>query len=260
MNHIRVTVWNEYYQSFAGLELPPEQEERLTAMNKEVAAVYPRGIHEAIAEFLNQEPGIKARTSVITDPDQGLSEEALDNTDVMVYWAHIFHDLVEDRFVQRLVERVQKGMGIIFLHSAHKSRAFMNLLGTSGRLSCREAEERCRVWTASPSHPIARDVPLQFALDREEMYSEPFGIPNPDDTVFISWYQGGNVFRSGVTFHRDYGKIFYFQPGHETYPNYFNPAVQKVIINAVKWANPLIRLENLDCTYDGVPLERLIEI
>ncbi|MDR2303060.1 MAG: ThuA domain-containing protein [Treponema sp.] len=242
MSDIRVTVWNEY------------QDEQ---KREEVTKVYPNGLHVAIADFLNREGGIKAKCSVITDPDQGFSEEILDDTDVMVYWAHMLHHIVEDRFAQRLVDRVQRGMGIVFLHSAHRSKAFCQLLGTSGRISWREAEERCRVWAANPQHPIAAGVPLQFVIDHEEMYSEPFGIPNPDDTVFISWFQGGNVLRSGVTFHREFGKIFYFQPGHETYPNYFNRDIQRVITNAVKWAASAVRIPNTDCPNDTEPLEKL---
>jgi trehalose utilization protein len=186
-------------------------------------------------------------TSVITDGEQGLSEEALDGADVLIWWGHVHHGEVEDRLVRRVVDHVQRGMGIIFLHSAHKSKPFMSLLGTTGYLSWREAEERCRLWTASPAHPIAEGIPEQFVLEHEEMYCEPFGIPRPDDTVFISWFQGGNVFRSGVTFRREYGKIFYFQPGHETYPTYHNKHVRQVIINAVRWAKPAVRIAARDC-------------
>jgi trehalose utilization protein len=132
----------------------------------------------------------------------------------------------------------------------------MSLLGTSGRLGWREAGERCRVWTACPTHPIAMGIPQQFVIDQEEMYSEPFGIPEPDCTVFISWYQGGNVFRSGIAYQREHGKVFYFQPGHETYPVYHNKNVQKVITNAVKWAYSEDKLPNLNCC-EMKPLEKL---
>ncbi|MDR2371130.1 MAG: ThuA domain-containing protein [Treponema sp.] len=229
---IRVTVWNEYMD-----------EQKQPA----VASVYPEGLHKTIAEFLNMEEDIEASTSVITDAEQGLSEEALGGADVLIWWGHVHHGEVEDRLVRRVVDRVQRGMGIIFLHSAHKSKPFMTLLGTTGYLSWREAEERCRIWTASPAHPIAEGVPGQFVLEHEEMYCEPFGIPRPDDTVFISWFQGGNVFRSGVTFQREYGRIFYFQPGHETYPTYHNKHVRQVIINAVRWAKPVAQIAARDC-------------
>jgi trehalose utilization protein len=241
-NPVKVTVWNEYLA---------EQKE------KKVAEVYPEGLHTAIAKFLNRDSDIKAGVSIITDPEQGLSAPVLDNTDVLIWWGHSHHQDVEDRLVQRVADYVRRGMGIIFLHSAHQSKPFQTLLGTSGRLSWREAEERCRVWTANAAHPIAAGIPEQFVLDKEEMYSEPFGIPEPDSTVFISWFQGGNVFRSGVTYHREYGKIFYFQPGHETYPNYHNETVQKVITNAVKWARPLLKVADRSCPHIPVALEKI---
>jgi len=229
---IKVTVWNEYKD---------------TQKKPEVAAVYPEGLHKAIAAFLNQDSEISANVSIITDEEQGLSEKVLDNTDVLIWWGHMHHHEIEDALAKRVVERVQRGMGIIFLHSAHRSKPFLGLLGTSGYLGWREAEEKSRVWTVSPTHPIAHGVPEQFLIEHEEMYSEPFGIPEPDATVFISWFEGGNVFRSGVTFHREYGKIFYFQPGHETHPNYFNQHIQQIITNAVKWARPAIRVDSRDC-------------
>jgi trehalose utilization protein len=239
---IRVTVWNEY----------TEEQKR-----KDVADIYPEGLHKTIADFLNRDKDISAGVSVIGDPEQGLTAEILDQTDVLIWWGHLYHNLVDDRAVQRVIDRVQRGMGAIFLHSAHKSKPFMGLIGTSGRLSWREAGERSRVWTASPAHPIAAGIPETFLLEHEEMYSEPFGIPEPECTVFLSWFQGGNVFRSGVTFQREYGRVFYFQPGHETYPAYHNENIQRVIVNAVKWARPLIRVADRDCPQVPEALERL---
>jgi trehalose utilization protein len=225
-------VWNEYL----------DEQKR-----KAVADVYPEGLHKTIVDFLNRAGGIAAKSSLIGESEQGLSKEILDATDVLVWWGHTHHGDVNDEAVARVVDQVRRGMGIIFLHSAHRSKPFMALLGTSGRLSWREEEERCRVWTADPSHPIAAGIPEQFQIDHEEMYSEPFGIPAPESTVFISWFQGGNVFRSGVTFRREYGKIFYFQPGHETYPNYHHEMVQRVIVNGVRWAAPGVRVADRDC-------------
>ena len=228
---IKVTVWNEYKDK---------------QKSPEVASVYPEGLHKAIAAFLNRDGEISASSSIITDAEQGLSEQILDNTDVLIWWGHRHHDEVQDLFVNRVIDHVQRGMGIVFLHSAHKSKPFMRLLGTNGFLGWREANEKSRVWTAAPHHPIAAGIPQQFLLEHEEMYTEPFGIPEPDTTVFISWFEGGNVFRSGVTFQRDYGRIFYFQPGHETFPIYHNPVVQQVITNAVKWAKPVVMVKSLD--------------
>jgi trehalose utilization protein len=70
------------------------------------------------------------------------------------------------------------------------------------------------------------------------MYGEHFDIPQPDQLVFISWFQGGEVFRSGCCWHRGKGKIFYFRPGHETFPIYYNEQVQRVIYNGVRWLAP----------------------
>jgi len=229
---IKVTVWNEYS------DFQKEQA---------VASIYPEGMHKTIAAFLNKDAEITAGVSVIADEEQGLSEKVLDNTDVLIWWGHRLHGEVKDEFVKRVINRVQRGMGMVFLHSGHESKLFKGLMGTSGFLCWREADEKSRIWTVSPNHPIAQGVPEQFLLEREEMYGEPFGIPEPDEVVFISWFEGGNVFRSGVTFHREYGKIFYFQPGHETYPNYHNEHVQRVITNAVKWARPLLRVDSRSC-------------
>ncbi|MCL2181233.1 MAG: ThuA domain-containing protein [Treponema sp.] len=232
MKKINVTVWNEYGD---------DQKE------KAVKDIYPHGMHITIAEFLNKDESIIAKTAVMQDAEHGLKEEVLADTDVLIWWGHMLHDNVEDYVVNRVTDHVRRGMGIIFLHSAHKSKPFMQLLGTSGSLGWREAGERARIWTCEPSHPIAQGVPNQFAVENEETYSEPFGIPQPLETVFISWFSGGNVFRSGVTFQRENGRIFYFQSGHETYPVYHNEHVQKIITNSVKWAAPVIKVNSLDC-------------
>jgi len=241
MGKINITVWNEYGEDQSG---------------KDVKDIYPHGLHVTIADFLNRDDSLSAKTAVFSEAEHGLTETVLDNTDVLIWWGHMYHNKVEDYIAHRVVERVQRGMGIVFLHSAHKSKPFMRLLGTSGSLSWREAGERSRVWTCDPSHPIARGIPLQFELNQEEMYGEPFGIPEPLQTVFISWFQGGNVFRSGVTFQRENGKIFYFQPGHESHPTYHNENVRKIIINAVKWAAPIVKAASLDCP-NTPPLEKL---
>jgi trehalose utilization protein len=238
---INVLVWNEYADD---------------QKNPEVTNVYPKSMHITIADFLNNDPAIQAKTAVLADEEQGLSDAVLDDTDVLIWWGHTSHDKVDDRIAKRVVDRVQRGMGSIFLHSAHRSKPFIALMGTSGQLCWRVADEKERVWTTSPAHPIAEGIPEQFVLEHEEMYGEPFGIPQPLQTVFIGWFQGGNVFRSGVTFQRDYGRIFYFQPGHETYPTYHNEIIQKIMINAVKWAKPIVKVSPLDCP-SVPPLENL---
>jgi len=237
---MNVTVWNEYsdYQK--------------SGKTKEI---YPDGIHNEIASFLRQ-TGIKARTAVLDENEDGLTDEILNNTDVLIWWGHRLHDSVSDRTVERIVQRVYMGMGIIFLHSAHMSKPFKRLMGTSCTLKYREADESERLWTVNPIHPIAKDVGEYIELEKEEMYGEFFDIPKPEELVFIGWFKGGEIFRSGVTYTRGYGKIFYFQPGHETYPIYKNTAIQKIIINAVNWAVPKTIFPLPECK-NSKPLEKL---
>ncbi|NHB77145.1 ThuA domain-containing protein [Rhodobacter calidifons] len=227
---IRVTVWGENVH---------EQK------NKVVAEVYPRTMHGTIAEFLNREDGIAATTVTLQDPEHGLTAAKLAETDVLIWWGHAAHGEVKDEVVERVAEAVWSGMGMIFLHSAHFSKPFKRLMGAPCNLSWREAGERERLWVTSRQHPIARGIPDHFEIEYEEMYGEPFGVPEPLETVFVSWFQGGEVFRSGLTYRRGAGNIFYFRPGHETYPTYHQPMVQKVIANGVRWAyNPEGRLAN----------------
>lgn len=217
---IRVTVWNENLH---------EQK------NEEVRKVYPKGIHSALAEGIAQ-PGFEVRTATLDQPEHGLTQEVLDNTDVLLWWGHIGHDQVADEIVERVQKRVWQGMGLIVLHSGHFSKIFKKLMGTSCDLKWREADEKERIWVVDPAHPIAEGLGEYFELEREEMYGEHFDIPAPDELVFVSWFEGGEVFRSGCTYHRGNGKIFYFRPGHETYPTYYNANVLKAISNGVKWA------------------------
>lgn len=219
---MRVTVWNE---------------NRHEQTNEKVQEVYPKGIHSAIAEFL-MKAGIDTTTATLDEPEHGLTEEVLQQTDVLVWWGHVAHDEVSDDVVARIQQRVLGGMGLIVLHSGHFSKIFKSLMGTTCDLKWREANEKERLWIVQPNHPIADGIGEYIELEKEEMYGEHFDIPTPDELVFVSWFQGGEVFRSGCTFHRGMGKIFYFRPGHETYPTYYNNDIQQVIINAVKWAAP----------------------
>src|SRR5690349_20605101 len=220
---IRTVVWNENLH---------EQK------HKEVRAVYPKGIHGCIADALNKDKEIKASVATMDQPEHGLTQALLDKTDVLTWWGHMGHGMVRDEIVDRVQKRVLEGMGLIVLHSGHYSKIFKRLMGTSCSLCWREAGERERLWVCNPSHPIAEGIDRFIEIEHEEMYGEPFGIPVPDEQVFISWFQGGEVFRSGCCFKRGNGKIFYFRPGHETFPTYHNASVQQVIRNAVKWAKP----------------------
>mgnify|MGYP001170027786 FL=1 len=217
---IRVTVWNENVH---------EQK------SETVRSVYPEGIHTAIAKGIAAED-LQVRTATLDEPEHGLTEQVLNNTDVLIWWGHIAHDQVRDEIVERVHRRVLDGMGLIALHSAHFSKIFKKLMGTTCDLKWREADEKERIWVVDPSHPIAAGIGEYIELEKEEMYGEHFDIPAPDELVFVSWFQGGEVFRSGCTFRRGKGKIFYFRPGHETYPTYYNEQVLKVIANGVRWA------------------------
>lgn len=220
---INVTVWNEFVH---------EQE------NEVVKGIYPDGMHSVIADFLNKEDGIEATTATLQEPEHGLTQEVLDTTDVLTWWGHCRHGEVSDEIVDRVQKRVLEGMGLIVLHSGHYAKIFKRLMGTTCSLSWREAGERERLWVCNPSHPIVQGIGKCIELENAEMYGEPFGIPVPEEQIFISWFEGGEVFRSGATWKRGAGKIFYFRPGHETYPIYYNPEIQTVIKNAVRWAKP----------------------
>jgi trehalose utilization protein len=221
---IRALVWNE------------NQHEQ---KNKLVRQLYPKGIHGAIAAALAEEGDIIAATATLDEPEHGLTTEALAKTDVLLWWGHTAHGQVADEIVERVQQRVWEGMGLIVLHSSHFSKIFRRLMGTPCALSWREAGEVERLWVLNRNHPIAAGLPPYFEIPHEEMYGEPFTVPEPMETVFISWFEGGEVFRSGLTYQRGAGRIFYFRPGHEAYPTYHDQTVRKVLVNAVRWAyNP----------------------
>jgi trehalose utilization protein len=205
--------------------------------NETVRSIYPNGMHAAIAKALNADPAITATTATLEQPEHGLSAARLKETDVLTWWGHKAHGAVADEVVQRVAERVWEGMGLIVLHSGHYSKIFKKLMGTPCSLKWREAGEKERVWVINPTHPIAQGLGESFIVEQTEMYGEPFSIPDPMETVFISWYDGGEVFRSGVTYQRGGGRVFYFSPGHEVYPIYHDNNVQQVLRNAVKWAH-----------------------
>jgi len=218
---VRVTVWNEFRQEHTD---PPVQ------------AIYPDGIHAAIAAGLREHDGFEVRTATLDEHDQGLSDAVLAETDVLTWWGHVAHPEVADEVVDRVQARVLDGMGLIVLHAGHFSKIFKRLMGTSCDLKWREDGRRERLWVVDPSHPIAEGVGESFVLAEEEMYGEHFDIPPPDELVFVSWFEGGEVFRSGCTYRRGRGRVFYFRPGHETHPTYSDANVRQVIANAARWA------------------------
>ncbi|MFC0214456.1 ThuA domain-containing protein [Paenibacillus chartarius] len=221
---LRVTVWNEF---------------RHEKESEKVRSVYPNGIHTAIGEGLGS--GVQVAYATLDEEEHGLTEARLNETDVLIWWGHKAHGDVQDSIVERVQKRVLQGMGLIVLHSGHFSKVFKKLMGTTCDLKWREADEKERIWVVSPGHPIAEGIGEYIELPQEEMYGEHFDIPQPDELIMVSWFEGGEVFRSGCTFHRGQGKIFYFRPGHETYPTYYNEQVRRVIRNAVNWAAPTTR-------------------
>ena len=221
---IRVTVWNEGVHE---------------KTNQKVREVYPKGMGQQIAQYLRKQDGIKSvRAVTLDDKDQGLSDRVLKTTDVMTWWGHTAHERVTDENAARVQQAVLEGMGLVVLHSGHFSKVFKRLMGTGCNLKWREIGEKERLWVVDPSHPIANGLPEYFELPHTEMYGEHFDIPQPDQQVFVSWFSGGEVFRSGCCWHRGQGKVFYFRPGHETFPIFRDEMVLKVICNGIKWAAP----------------------
>lgn len=240
---INVIVWNEFVH---------ERE------HEAVKAVYPDGIHQVIAGFLKTDAALEVSTATLDEPHHGLTEERLARCDVLLWWGHMAHDRVHDTVVDRVQQRVLEGMGLIVLHSGHYSKVFRRLMGTTCSLRWREAEEVERIWVLEPSHPLAAGLEPYFELPYEEMYGERFEIPAPDELVFLSWFEGGEVFRSGCTWTRGQGRIFYFRPGHEAYPTYYNQNVQQVIRNGVRWAAPRVQIVD-SCPNIVVPLSPISE-
>ena len=223
---LRVTIWNEYIH---------ERE------HDAVRALYPNGIHAVLADAITRALGdsVRIRVATFDQPEHGLTYEVLAETDVLTWWGHAAHARVEDEIVERVQRRVLDGMGLVAMHSAHASKIFRRLMGTSCMLRWREAAEKERVWIVDPSHPIVEGIADEhFEIEHSEMYGEHFDIPPPDELFAISWFEGGEVFRSGCTWRRGKGKVVYFSPGHETFPIYHDANVQQILANAVRWAAP----------------------
>lgn len=221
MGELRVTIYNEFIH---------EQK------NDFVKRIYPKGMHETIAAHMREQPGITVKTATLEMPEHGLTDEVLAETDVLMWWGHVAHHMVENDVVRRVQNRVLDGMGLVVMHSGHLSKIFQRLMGTSCGLRWREAAERERLWVVNPNHPITQGIGQYIELANTEMYGEQFDIPEPDELLFISWFEGGDVFRSGAVWHRGKGRIFYFRPGHESYPIFHNKEVMKVLTNGVRWA------------------------
>ncbi len=241
---INVTVWNEF---------------RHEKENEAVKKIYPEGMHKVIGKSLSEDSALNISYATQDEPEHGLTDEVLENTDVLIWWAHAHHGDVDDKVVAKVHQRVLSGMGFIGLHSAHFSKIFRRLLGTNCSLKWREIGERERLWNLEPSHPITQGIGEYIELPNAEMYGERFDIPTPDKLIFVSWFEGGEVFRSGCTWQRGNGNIFYFRPGHETYPIFYNKDVMRVICNAVKWAAPTVNINTQKAPHVPNPLETVSE-
>lgn len=223
MDRIKVTVWNEF---------------RHEKQNEQIRGIYPEGLHAAIGKGIAADD-LDIRLASLDEPGQGIPDEVIFSTDVLIWWGHCAHSEVRDDIVAKLLRRVHEGMGLIVLHSGHFSKIFRAVTGCSGVLKWRDVGEKERLWNVAPRHPITQGIGESFELAHEEMYGERFDIPHDAEIIFLSWFEGGNVFRSGFTLERGYGRVFYFQPGHESYPNFYDKNVLRVIGNAVRWAKPL---------------------
>lgn len=223
---IRATVWNENLHE---------------KKNPLVTELYHGGLHKYIASFL-EDDDIEVRTATLEDEECGLTDEVLNNTDVLIWWGHMGHEEFPDRIVEKIHKHILSGMGFIGLHSAHHSKIFKKLMGTTCHLKW-HFNTKERIWNLKPGHPICDGIPDNFVLDEEEMYGEVFDIADPMEVLFLGWFKTGEVFRSGCTWTRGNGRIFYFQPGHETCRSFQNTYVQRIIKNAVKWACPIKRAE-----------------
>ena len=232
MSEVKVVIWNEYLHEVE---------------NAGVAELYPEGIHGALKQAFEERGGFEVRTATLREPDHGLSPELLADTDVLLWWGHKAHHEVADATAAMVHEAVLSGMGLVVLHSGHMSKPFKRTLGTHGTLCWREADEKERLWNLRPDHPILADVPDQITLEQEEMYGERFDVPEPDELLMLSWFQGGEVFRSLCTWRRGLGRVVYFRPGHETYPTYHHPEIRRIVVQAGAWAAARIRRDASRC-------------
>jgi trehalose utilization protein len=234
MAPLKVTIWNEYLHELE---------------HDVVGRLYPEGIHGALrAAVLERHPDATVRTATLRQPDHGLSDELLADTDVLLWWGHKAHAEVDDGWAAKVHQAVLGGMGLIVLHSGHFSKPFKRVLGSNASLLWREADEKERLWNLQPSHPILAGIPAFFELEQEEMYGERFDVPTPDELLMISWFQGGEVFRSLCTWRRGHGQVVYFRPGHETYPTYHHPLVRRIIVNAAAWAARRVEMPTATCS------------
>jgi len=205
--------------------------------------VYPKDICGAVAEGLKDLKDWEVVEAHLSDPNQGLPDDLLKRTDVLIWWGHRKHEQVSNVLVDKIVSRVKDdGMGFISLHSSHFAKPYKKLMGTP--CSWREYvsdSNTLKVVVKDANHPIAKGVG-EFTIIHNERYSEPFAVPPPKDVVFEGTYTLNNgspdTSRQGLTWEVGKGKVFYFQPGHETNLVFFDPNIRRIMRNAVEWAAP----------------------
>lgn len=205
--------------------------------------MYPNDVNAAIAEGLKGLAGWEVVTANIDEPGQGLGDELLKRTDVLIWWGHKRHQEVKDELVERIVRRVKaEGMGFIALHSSHFARPYRKLMGTACSWGEYKADgTSAKVIVKAPQHPIAQGV-KDFELPKIERYGEPFAVPEPETVVLDGIYKkpDGNTEpgRMGLCWTIGKGRVFYLTPGHETYNDFFRPDIRQILRNAVEWAAP----------------------
>lgn len=225
---MNITIFNEYH---------PNEHTGKAEKN------YPGGIHIALKSiFESQEYDVVTATQ--EQACNGLTDEILDNTDVLLWWSKNWDNELLNSVADKVVSRIREGMGAVFLHSAKNSKPFLRLTGTTSAtapVSWKEPGESERLFVVSPAHPIAEGIPSGYVIPNEEPYCEYFDIPKPDDIVFLGGFGNGMCIRAGVTFTRGAGKIFFFQPGHDSFPVYNDKVIRRIILNAVNWAKPVAK-------------------
>jgi trehalose utilization protein len=231
-----------------------------------VKSVYPDGMHAAIAGAYDEESGFRVTIATQDMPEHGLSKEVLNETDVLIWWSHIDNNLLSDAVANEVCKRVVRdGMGFVALHSACYSKPWQRLLGIEyeagewGRFRTMPKGEKERLWVVTPGHAICEGIGDCIEIPQDEMYGEPMLMPDPDKLLFIAWWEGGDVCRSGTLFERGRGKIFGFTPGHETFPIYYQPEIRQVLRNAARFlARPSgLRISAGEGHLSGEPREDL---
>ncbi|MBI1353570.1 MAG: trehalose utilization protein ThuA [Acidobacteria bacterium] len=236
-----------------GLSAAPKKVRVLVwSERSEPVEVYPAGINGEVASIFAADRGVEVSVANMLDPEQGLSEAALAQTDVLVWFGHRSHADVLPEVVDRVVRRVTAdGMGFLPLHSAHYSLPFVRLMELeaaeqgvrlTGRVgswgAVRNKGEPERVQILLPAHPIAKGL-TAFTIEGTEEYANPFVAPPAEEKVLAGAWEGGEQDGSdGLAWTVGKGKVFYFRPGHETRPIFRQPEVRAVLRNAVLWLAP----------------------